>query len=206
MSSEVDICNRALSRVGSTKLIEALTQQASVEAAQCNLWYSRLRDELLASFAWPFATARATLTAVDGESRTNWGYVYALPSDSLQVLYLVLAGVRRPQVEQRIPFVIESMRDSTGKAWKKVLLSDLAMAEAVYTARIEDPEQFDELFEDALSWRIAVELAYSIVKDPKLAQYAQQQYRASLHAAAANAANEVQDDPDPVSTFESCRS
>ena len=63
--SVVDICNVALTRIGSTQRITAITPPFNTnEAAQCALFYPQCRDELLRDFPWPWASAYVELTQV----------------------------------------------------------------------------------------------------------------------------------------------
>ena len=52
--AEVDICNEALSVMGSRSTIASLTEN-SAEAIQCNLRYETVRDQLLRLAPWAFA-------------------------------------------------------------------------------------------------------------------------------------------------------
>jgi hypothetical protein len=227
--SDVDICNRALASVGSTKLIEALDQTGSTEAEQCLLWYERLRDEILRDRVWKFATRRATLALVAGETRTDWGFVYALPSNCLQVRGLVLPGARSPWMLQgypfayyqgatsytgvgvpasnkTVPFDIEARVDPvTDEVIGKVLLCDMESAELVYTVRVTNPQAFDPDFEAALELYLASKLALALPKDTARSRELMNEYLVACRKAGANSVNEETADPEGASTFEASR-
>lgn len=224
--SEVDICNRALSTAGVTDLIEALDQAGSLEAEQCRLWYARLRDELLRDRVWKFATRRATLALVAGETRTDWLFVYGLPDNCLKVRHLVLPGGRSPWVingqpwtyyqgatsfsgvptaTRTLPMEIEARVDDAGAVVGKVLLCDVEDAELVYTVRATNPQAFDPDFEAALELLLASKLARSLAKDEARAQRLEQAAEFACRKAGANAVNEAVTDPEGASTFESAR-
>jgi hypothetical protein len=223
--SDVDICNRALASVGSTKLIEALDQTGSTEAEQCLLWYGRLRDELLRDRVWKFATRRASLALVAGETRSDWLFVYALPANCLSARRLVLPGERSPWLVQGypytyyqgattvhgvspapVPFDIEARVDGVGEIIGKVLLCDVEDAELVYTVRATNPQAFDPDFEAALEAYLGSKLALSLPKDPARSRELRTEYEAACRKAGANSVNESQGDPPGASSFEASRS
>lgn len=106
MASEVDICNRALSAIGTRSQITSLTEK-SAEARQCNLLYADLRDELLRMAPWNCATnfntlalivaapgtpenpSAATATWEKGQPPPPWSYEYAYPADCIRPLWIV---------------------------------------------------------------------------------------------------------------------
>jgi len=88
MSSEITICNLALShiRVGS---INALTE-ASIQAQQCKLLYPILRDSVLENAPWQFATRIVSLAELTDVEVFNFAYAYQYPSDCLKIKRLIL--------------------------------------------------------------------------------------------------------------------
>lgn len=224
--SDVDICNRALSTAGVTALIESLDQAGSVEAEQCRLWFARLRDELLRDRVWKFATRRAVLALVAGETRTDWTFVYALPDQCLKARFLVLPGGRSPWVVngqpwtyyqgalptvgvpsavRTLPMEIEARVDDAGQVIGKILLCDVEEAELVYTVRAENPQAFDPDFEAALELLLASKLALSLKKDAAMSKSLAQDAEFACRKAGANAVNETVSDPEGASSFESSR-
>jgi hypothetical protein len=226
--SDVDICNRALASVGVTKLIESLDQSGSVEAEQCSLWYARLRDEMLRDRIWKFATRRAVLAVVAGESRSDWAFVYALPANCLKIRGLVLPGARSPWMLQGYPFAyyqgassytgvgvpasnktvpydIEARVDDQDEVIGKVLLADMEDAEIIYTVRVTNPQAFDPDFEAALEAYLASKLALSLAKDVPRSRELRNEYELSCRKAGANSVNEETADPEGASTFEASR-
>ena len=59
MASVVGICNSALVKIGATRII-SLTE-GSKNANLCDEQYEKVRNDLLRSHAWNFATARRKL-------------------------------------------------------------------------------------------------------------------------------------------------
>lgn len=156
--SEVSICNLALSHLGVSKSIIALTER-STEARACAMWYTRCRDELLRLFPWPFAVMQATLALVEADPTTEWGYSYAYPSEALKLIREP-GGVRTPTLEQIVPYVIG--RSVTGG---QLLYTDQPFATIEYVKRMTDPEEFPQDFVIALSYLIASRICAMVTSE-----------------------------------------
>lgn len=192
-SSEVNICNMALGRVGVSVFIDALTE-ASQAATVCNQFYASCRDRALVDGEWDFARSRSTLADL-GSPPANWSYRYALPSDFLSAGHLVVPGSRNPTAASRIPF---ALGEEDGA---RVLYTDQAQAELVYTKRITNPNLFSPLFESAVAWLLASEIAMPLAAVPSLANNALGMYARALSAAQALSLNQGQEDAEPDSEF-----
>ena len=182
MTSQVDICNRALSDCGARSTISSLTD-GSIEAVQCSFWYEPSRKSLLRMANWAFARTQILLTQVgvlypDNTSPYPELYSYVYPPDCLRVRYIIqqpttisttsttyagggswTAGGSQPRRDN--PFIIHTAKSSTG-VLQKLLLTNIANAIAVYTLDLDDPDFFDDLFEEALvsllSFRLCIPL------------------------------------------------
>jgi hypothetical protein len=107
MTSEVEICNRALSKIGTRSTIASLTED-SQEAHQCNILYTPTRDETLGMAFWNFGRKTTNLGLVKSAPGTPtnpspagwngtwsddfpappWLYEYTYPSDCIQMRYI----------------------------------------------------------------------------------------------------------------------
>jgi hypothetical protein len=173
MTSEVDICNRALSRLGTRATIAALAEN-STEARTASIWYAATRDALLRAADWNFARRRVALADL-GAPPSGWAFRYALPADCLRLLRLAPADVGLP------PPRFEVAGDTTGR----VVLCDEPQAEAIYTAGIDDPTQFDAAFATALVDQLAAHIAYPITQKTEVAVRLGQMARLSFAEAVA---------------------
>ncbi len=191
MASEVEIGNLALGYVGVAHEISSLTE-GSTEAEQVNRFYAATRDQVLRDFPWPFARRYVALALVEEDPNDDWAYSYRYPTDCVRALRLV--DGHRIQTT-RIPWEIAS--DDTGR----LIYTDQDDAVLRYIKRIEDPEQFDPSFVEALAWRLGSKLAIPLSRSTKERDYAFERYRVEISVAKANAANEgeVDDDPEPES-------
>lgn len=199
MATDVEICNVALSRVGIDQYIEDLTDPKP-SAVSCNLHLPLSRREMLSSFLWPFAMTARQLALVDDVTVPGWTYVYRYPVDCLYAREITDEGGARffraaweqhdynPMV--RVPFNVMSDPDTDGA---KIIATDMNLAYLWYTKDVTDPNQLTPLFRDALSWKIAAEVALALRADAQRARYAQEMYRQSLSVAQAHSMNDNND-------------
>lgn len=97
INSETAVANLALNAIGDRDNIASL-DEVSRQAEVCKLWFSPVRDQLLASAVWPEATKLAYLALlnendgtadwVDTNARPGYAYAYGLPADYLHPQYL----------------------------------------------------------------------------------------------------------------------
>lgn len=199
MSSDVEICNIALSRVAYTQPIVSFTERSKA-AELCRVFYSSLREQVLQAFPWPFAESIVALADI-GSPAPGWAFRYRYPADCLKVRDIVQPGWRRAlRSDQQTPFALGY--DSGGR----VIHTDQPEAACRFTFKVEDSTFFDAQFADALSWRLAMELALPLSSKPDLQQFATQQFRQALTVAEGSAFQESQDDPEPESEFITVRS
>ena len=85
-----------------------------------------------------------------------------------------------------IPFTVETISDGSLKS----ILSDLENAELIYTFDQTDPTLFSSKFIDALSYRVASNIAFQITGDPELAQQTFKVYQTVLRSAGGSSAQE----------------
>lgn len=194
MATDVDICNRALSRIGHTQILQSLAD-GGPEGEQCDLHFEDCRDEALQFHAWNFATKRVVLAELALVERSDWEHVYTYPTDCLFARFVVPPGIRNPMSIERIEFRIEANDAGTGR----VILTDQPDAELVYTMRHTATQVWPATFSSALGWRLAVELALGVKKDPAMAERILKGYEQTIMRAAGTDANEGQG-PLPATT------
>lgn len=172
MTTNIDICNMALSELGTQSQITALND-GSVEANACTLWYDTMRRRLLRTASWGFARRQVALTQLgdlipDNTSTYPYLFKYKYPTDALKIRYLLppnpLTGTPTPpgatpyillQPSRQWRFLIASETEAAGV---KNILSNLQSATGVYTADVSDTLIFDELFIGALASALAFKL------------------------------------------------
>lgn len=190
-SSDVEICNMSLSRVGVSVFLETLDTSVdnTTEAVLCALWYGPMRDYVLRDADWSFARRYRALSLVEMDPNGEWRYAYRYPTDCFRARRIVQIGLRvNPKPP---PFVVGG--DDAGK----LIYTDEPDAVLRYTTRITDPTVFDPKFDSALAWRIAVEIAPPLSRVKGMQQVAVDNYRMEIAAAEAEDANESSSDDPP---------
>lgn len=188
MASPVQLCNRALSRIGIDQLIEDLTDPTA-RARACLQHYDDCRLEMLQDFPWGFAQKVVQLAEVAGVTVPGWKYAYRYPSDCLRAQQVTdEAGGRGAtgnifrdiwaydlpgEMLTRLPFAVMADPLTDGA---RILVTDLEAAYLWYTADVVDVSQYPPLARSALSWKLAAELALVLRADARLQQNAIQQY------------------------------
>jgi hypothetical protein len=187
--SIIAICNRAISEIGGGTPSQITTlADGSVEAAQCNLWYDRLRRNLLRTAPWGFARFQETLTQVgdlipDQTAPYPFLWAYAYPSDCIKFRYILpppvppITGAISPPLtgdqfvtgwmapSRRNRYLVQFARDGQGNQSRQVI-SNVQQAIGVYTVDVTDPDVFDDLFiealQAALSYKLVIPLSGNI--------------------------------------------
>lgn len=181
--TDVSIVNIALSRLGVTTPITALTDTTSEQAIQANLIYETVRDSLVSEYPWRFATKHAPLSEVMADLyQTEYSYVYSYPSDCLRILRVYSEGTEFDDGRHEHEVYLTDCMCCGGEE-QKVIATDLADAHADYIAQVTDPEQFSPLFADCLSWRLAAELSVPLARDFDKRQHLMEIYMHTLDSA-----------------------
>lgn len=162
MASKVEICNRALIRLGE-KTITSLTEDTT-PAKLCNILYDQVRKELLRLHPWNFAIARADLAQYEDGPEFGYLYYYAIPSDCIRVLELD---------DINVTFKIEGSK----------LLSDSDEVLILYIKDEEDVTKFDSLFSTCLALKLGVELSYALSGTANITTALQEEYNRLLREA-----------------------
>lgn len=142
MPSVIDICNKALDKIGQDPIVSLA--DGNKAANLCNRNWPLIRDQVLRDHPWNFAVKRATLAPLS--TAPVWGFTAAfqLPSDNLRLL-----EVRDLSTDE---FQLEGQ---TIQANQTVLYIR-------YIRRVEDPNVYDTLFSDTVATRLAAELCESL--------------------------------------------
>lgn len=141
MASTVDICNRALVKLGEKTILSL--DDDSKPARTMNLLYEPTRDYLLRHHIWNFAIKRVELAQNSTGPEYDYSYSYKLPSDCLRVI------IPNREIWE---YAIEGQN----------LVTDWGDAMLKYIRRVEDPNEFDALFEESLACKLAAEGATTL--------------------------------------------
>lgn len=199
-TSEVEICNNALLRVGITIPISSLDEAGSEEARVCKQLYAQKRDELLQDFDWSFARRRVALAQL-ATTRSDYLYVYGVPDDCISPRCILPGGRRWTPIDKWPPFEVEAAEDGNGQ----VILCNVTPAELRYTMRFTAVGRFPPLWTEALAWLLAAELAQALKKDTALSDSNLKKFVLALSRAKKASATERQDEPEAEPSYISGR-
>lgn len=157
MSSEVDIANSALRKIGANTITSFLdgTSNANIVADQ----YENVRDYLMRAHTWNFATKLKKLARSANTPAFQWDHQYPVPSDFLRVVAVADNDAGHGVVKYEIGY-----DDTDGN----VIFADVDELWLRYIARITDPNRMSPDFREALSFALAAEFAVSIANSNTL--------------------------------------
>jgi len=153
MLSDIALCSRALLKIGANAI--ASFDEGSAESEVSANLYPCIRDALLSSHPWNFATGQVTLPRLAAVPVADFQYAYQLPADFLRVLSAGQnergAGIRYRLAENR-------------------LHTD---AEEVVLTYIFRPDEisFPPFFDQVLIARLAAEFCIPLTESTTRAQY-----------------------------------
>ena len=190
--SPTELLNLSLLKLGSSAGIVDINE-ATRQAYTGRQVYDHVLRATLRTFPWPFATKYDDMTLVGGSEDTpvngDWQYSYRWPDDCLFVRRIVPATqVGRAFDPNPIPFRIG--RDGDGLLIYTDVVEDDAVME--YTTLDCDALFMDDLFVDALTWRIASYMAPALARDDKLANKCFAMYLQTINLATVVSSREGQ--------------
>lgn len=165
MPSETDLLNDALGQIGATP-VNAI-DDGSVNANHCQRFYPALRDGLLRTADWNFASQRVELAQEATAPVFEFAYSYALPGDYLRVREYY--GGSPSSGDGTDLALLEARRLLKWKVEGKKILTNDGEVFIRYTARITNPDIWDPIFYQCVSAWLASKLANAITKDHKKA-------------------------------------
>jgi hypothetical protein len=156
VTSEVDIMNSALIKLGAERIVSA--DDANNRARLLKEQYPKRRDVILRSHPWKFAIKRASLALISPKPSNYDDYdsVFQLPADNMRV--------------------IEILNQSTYLRWDTenniYLLADASEITIRYIFRQTDVTQYDDNFCEVLAWDLAADIAYALTQSSAQVQMA----------------------------------
>jgi len=190
MSSKVQICNLAIARIGGSS-INSLNE-AQKESIECKRFYDVSRKAVLRTHKWGFSIKQITL-ALTTETYLDYTYAYAYPIDAL----LIHKIYNPTSKDKKLEYVIRASSSLSSK----VILTDEEDAQILYTANVENTNSFDSLFLEALSWKLAADLAQPVRGDENLQNICLQNFLLTISQAQTNDSNEGYQPPNDNNSF-----
>lgn len=181
-SSEIDISNLALGRLGQTRIFSF--EENSPESRYCHLFYAQVRDAVLSKHAWNFAVKRASLQLLSTPPDFGYTNSFQLPTGCLRVLSLnnciQLAGVFEREGDQ--------------------LLTNQEEAKIRYIFRETDCGKFSPLFVEALAVKLAATICTPLTGSRDQSQALIEEYE-KLTEPAAMMADSVEGEPQVIPPY-----
>lgn len=160
-SSNVEIANVALQRLGS-KTIVSLTED-SQEARAANAVFNHVIDYVTSRHSWDGAMKRVSLPALSEDPEHEFSNAYELPSDFLRL---------HEWPKEMEPFAIEDNR---------ILTNEGAPLEVVYIRQVRTAAEMGIYLQEAVTWRLAEELAIKLTGSDSTRQRMAEQFRNTLN-------------------------
>jgi len=159
MTSEVSVCNLALSHLGDEATVSSIDPpEGSEQAERCAMFYPIARNTVLESHAWGCATTRKPLVELSGvEPPDSWAYAYAYPNGCLRPLVLLMPGASDD--DDGKDFVVEETEDGT-----RVIYTNVEDADLRYIFLQDDTTRYSALMVNAIARLLASYLAGPVIK------------------------------------------
>lgn len=175
-SSDVEICNVALTRVKRKRITDLADGTPS--GNDCNAIFGPSRDAMLTGHAWNFAEGRKKLAQLSTAPVYIYDYAYQLPTDFLTVREVHDNDAGIGGVDYRI------VGDQIHSSASQIYLS--------YTKAITDASALPADFRDALSDTLGAQLARTSTRRQELEARAEKSLRK------AKSSDSIQDNPEYI--------
>lgn len=141
MASKTAIANRALSKLGQSRVSNVDTEDVKAARVIRYMW-DIVRDSVLQAYPWNFAITRVSIAEDVATPVFGWDAQFTIPSDCLTPLSV--------QTEDGIDidYTVES---------GKILADEADIIYLKYVARVEDTGRWTALFNEMMASRLAYE-------------------------------------------------
>lgn len=198
MSTKIEICNIALSNLGTSIEIQDINERTK-EAKALKKFYGVALAACCRDFTWPFTKQFVQLQLVENNPTTEWLYSYRYPNNCILFKRILHPGMRDDTYDGRVPYIQSS--DNSGK----LIFCDLPEAQAEIAVVPTNESFFPPDFIMAFSYRLAFYIAplttggnaFTGLKNDMMNAYMNE-----LSIARRNAANETQADRARPSSLE----
>jgi len=178
MATRIEIINRALTKLGSDRLMSEADDNAASRAVEAI--YDGTLETLLRTYRWSFAIKRAQLAQLTEEPAFGYQFMYQLPSDCIRIDAVTddvhLDWFNHEWSSYRLPIPRYQVEGRT-------IVTDMSAVFMRYGARMPDPTTYDEAFTEAFSCKLAVELCETITQSSTKKQAALQDFSSAISAA-----------------------
>jgi hypothetical protein len=159
MTSEVDIANAALDKLGA-ETIDSLTSN-NENARIINRRYRLVLNAMLRAHTWNCAKKRVVLAPLSDEPAFDYDYQFQLPADCLRPIF-------------------PSATTDWKVEGKKILTNDGAVLNLPYISTLEDPNDMDACFVETFAARLAYEIAEKVTQSATKRKLAAEAYKEAM--------------------------
>jgi hypothetical protein len=189
MASQVEIANRALTKIGEARITSIADD---LEAARViNSMWDIVRDAELRARNWNFSITRTSLAALVTTPAFRYDYEFQLPSDCLKIIqvgeYFPGPSMSDYRNYPEAPYQIEG---------RKILTDYAAPLYVRYVASITDTGQWDSLFSEAFACKLASEICERLTQSNTKRELAMAEYDRAIFAAVR--ADALENPPQPL--------
>ncbi|MAZ75701.1 MAG: hypothetical protein CMH31_00180 [Micavibrio sp.] len=179
--NDIALCSRALIRIGAAPITSF--NDGSAESEIAGALYETLRNSILSSYPWTFATGQVELTQLSISPTADYQYAYQLPNDFLRAISAG-SSAESQGVKYRIS------RDQLHTDYESVVLSYIFNPDEA-----ETPPFFDMV----LITRLAAEFCIPVTENTSRAEV---MFRiANKEFAQARSIDAMQDTPNKIQDF-----
>lgn len=189
MSSQVEICNMALSRLASRRIISL--GDNTIESKTLSAIYNQVAKYVMARAPWPSVRYRATLAQTTDMPAFGFNYEYQLPTNPKCLRVLRLNEDKLGTID----FTIERDR----------LLTDESSVSILYLGFITDTEAYDIYLEEAIMLRLCYEMTYSSSGQYQVAAAVRKEFREEFEDLVNMATSQYSSSELPSDTFTDIR-
>lgn len=174
MATAIDLCNRALMRLGTQSSISSF-DDGSVEASVCQSFYDDVLESLLThpasmaapNYIWQWPVCTGSGQAVASDNNSQWPYEMSLPEDCIRVLRVECAAKSKPHLKRPyIPSSYDAFSVGMGKAGGDhlipVILTNKRHISVAYITNAVDINAWPSSFRRAFWLSLASEIATTL--------------------------------------------
>jgi hypothetical protein len=173
MASQVEIANRALTKLGAARIISFADDNK--QSRSVNSMFNVVRDAELRAHLWSFTIKRDSLPALTTTPAWGYDYEYQLPPDCLRLLEVDdiypgpnLDDYRNANTQE---FTIEGL---------KILTNKDAPLKIRYVSRVADTTQWDATFVEAFACRLAMEMCEDLTQSNSKKESVKDDYNTAI--------------------------
>lgn len=171
MPSETGVMNQALIEVGASTITSRT--DGSVSANAVDEIYDDIRDDLLRSHNWNFATKRAKLARVSTAPAFEFDHAYALPSDWLKTVSVHNNDAGHGTMLYKMELI----------GVQRCIVTSAEDVYLRYVSKVTDPNLMVVDFRTALKFALAVPLSIKLASSNTLREQMKQEAKMSLASA-----------------------